>query len=154
MSKSHARSPEKAAASRRDLIVAASCGAGVALMIAASFAAVPFYDWFCRTTGYGGRTQVATAAPAGTLDRTVTVRFDGNVAGGLPWRFEPERPAMEVRLGEVITLNYQLLARFPIQAQTPSSQAYDYYTPDRRDTDAPQRIVVKLGTPENQAPGR
>jgi uncharacterized protein YfaS (alpha-2-macroglobulin family) len=52
--------------------------------------------------------------------------------------------------GQVITLNYQLLARFPIQAQTPSSQAYDYYTPDKRDTDAPQRIVVKLGTPENQ----
>jgi cytochrome c oxidase assembly protein subunit 11 len=99
------QSPERSA-TRRDLIVAASCGAAVALMIAASFAAVPLYDWFCRTTGYGGRTQVATAAPTGMLDRIVTVRFDGNVAGGLPWRFEPERPAMEVRLGEVITLNY------------------------------------------------
>ena len=25
-------------------------------------------------------------------DRTITVRFDSNVAAGLPWRFEPEQP--------------------------------------------------------------
>ncbi|MEC8132461.1 MAG: cytochrome c oxidase assembly protein, partial [Pseudomonadota bacterium] len=37
--------------------------AGLAvLMIGAAYAAVPLYDLFCRVTGYGGTTQVATAA--------------------------------------------------------------------------------------------
>jgi cytochrome c oxidase assembly protein subunit 11 len=34
------------------------------------------------------------------------VRFDSNVSGGLPWRFEPEAPSIQVRLGEVVTFNY------------------------------------------------
>ena len=91
---------------RRDMIVAASCGAFVALMVGASYAAVPLYDWFCRTTGFGGRTQVATSAPQVALGRTITVRFDGNVTGGLPWRFEPEQNSIQVRIGEVFTVNY------------------------------------------------
>lgn len=97
----------KAAPSRtRDVIVAASCGAFVAIMIGMSYAAVPLYDWFCRTTGFGGRTQVATSAPANMLDRKVTIRFDANVAPGLPWRMTPERPSIEARLGEVVTVDY------------------------------------------------
>ncbi len=91
---------------RRDLGVAAACGVFVAAMVGASYAAVPLYDWFCRTTGFAGTTQVATAGPAQSLDRTVTVRFDGNVGRGLPWRFEPERPSLQARLGDVITVNY------------------------------------------------
>lgn len=54
----------------------------------------------------------------------------------------------DVPSGQPRTLAYRLQARFPIEAQTPSSQAYDYYTPEQSDTDAPQRIVVKLGVPE------
>ena len=51
-------------ARRRDVIVAAACGAFVAGMVGMAYASVPLYDWFCRTTGFGGRTQVATGAPA------------------------------------------------------------------------------------------
>ena len=91
---------------KRDLIVAASCGAFVACMVGMSYAAVPLYDWFCRTTGFNGTTQVATQAPDTMLDQTVTVRFDANVAGGLPWRFEPEQNTIRVKLGEVVTVNY------------------------------------------------
>jgi len=91
---------------RRDLIVAACCGVFVAAMIGMSYAAVPLYDWFCRTTGFGGRTQVATAAPQRALGRTLTVRFDANVTGGLPWRFVPEQNSIDVRIGEVFTVNY------------------------------------------------
>jgi cytochrome c oxidase assembly protein subunit 11 len=91
---------------RRDMIVAASCGAFVAAMVGLAYASVPFYDWFCRTTGFGGRPQVATAAPQGAVGRTVSVRFDGNVTGGLPWRFQPEQNAIDVKLGEVVTVNY------------------------------------------------
>ena len=93
-------------APRRDLFVAFLCGGLVAAMIGLSFAAVPFYSWFCRTTGYGGTTQVATTRPTQMSDRTITVRFDSNVAAGLPWRFEPERRTIEVKLGEVVTVYY------------------------------------------------
>ena len=57
----------------------------VALMVGAAYAAVPFYNWFCRTAGYGGTTQRAHAAPAQTNERTITVYFDSNIAAGLPW---------------------------------------------------------------------
>jgi cytochrome c oxidase assembly protein subunit 11 len=94
---------------RRDLMVAAACGVCVAAMIGASYAAVPLYDWFCRVTGFAGTTQVATAAPTTVLDRKITVRFDANVGPGLPWRFEPERNSIEVRLGEVVTVHYRAI---------------------------------------------
>jgi cytochrome c oxidase assembly protein subunit 11 len=91
----------------RDALVAAICGLVVVLMVGASYAAVPFYNWFCRATGFNGTTQVATSAPsAGPLARTIAVRFDSNVAGGLPWKFEPEKTEIEVRIGEVVTVYY------------------------------------------------
>jgi cytochrome c oxidase assembly protein subunit 11 len=91
----------------RDATVAAACGAFVALMVGAAYAAVPFYNWFCRTTGFNGTTQVATSAPTSApLTRTIAVRFDSNVAGGLPWKFEPEQTEIQVRIGEVVTVYY------------------------------------------------
>jgi cytochrome c oxidase assembly protein subunit 11 len=91
---------------RRDLVVAGACGAFVAVMVGMAYAAVPLYDWFCRTTGFVGTTQVATAPPSEVLERTITVRFDGNVAPGLPWKFEPEQTTIRVKLGEVATVFY------------------------------------------------
>jgi cytochrome c oxidase assembly protein subunit 11 len=94
---------------RRDIMVAAACGVFVAAMVSAAYAAVPFYNWFCRTTGFGGTPQVATAAPSHIVNRTLKVRFDANIAGGLPWRFEPEQNFLEVRIGEVVTVNYRVV---------------------------------------------
>ena len=102
------RKPDLPSAPRRDVFIAFLCGGLVAAMVGLSFAAVPFYSWFCSTTGYGGTTQVATALPTHVFDRTVTVRFDSNVAAGLPWRFEPERRTVEVKLGEVVTVYYKV----------------------------------------------
>src|SRR5690348_17676063 len=91
----------------RDALVGGICGAVVVLMVGASYAAVPFYNWFCRTTGFNCTTQVATSAPASApLARKIAVRFDANVAGGLPWKFEPEQTEIEVRIGEVVTVFY------------------------------------------------
>lgn len=53
----------------------------------------------------------------------------------------------DVPEGKVYRFQYRLRARFPIKAQTGSSRAYDYYTPNRQDTQPPQRITVTLGTP-------
>jgi cytochrome c oxidase assembly protein subunit 11 len=94
---------------RRDLAVAAACGVFVATMVGAAYAAVPFYNWFCRATGFQGTTQVATSAPAGVLDRKVRIRFDANVSGNLPWRFEPDQTSIEARIGEVVTVGYTVL---------------------------------------------
>jgi cytochrome c oxidase assembly protein subunit 11 len=104
---------------RRDLIVAASCGAFVACMVGAAFAAVPLYDWFCRTTGFAGTPQVSQQAPDQVLARTLTVRFDSNVAPGLPWRFKPEQNEIKVRIGEVLTVHYKVtnLAARSVTAQ-------------------------------------
>jgi cytochrome c oxidase assembly protein subunit 11 len=94
---------------RRDVLVAGACGLFVAAMVGAAYAAVPLYNWFCRTTGFGGTPQVATAAPADILQRKIKVRFDANVAGGLPWRFEPEQNSIEVKIGEVVTVKYRVV---------------------------------------------
>ena len=94
---------------RRDLMVAGSAGVFAAFMVGMAYAAVPLYDWFCRTTGFGGTTQIATSAPGEVLDRKITIRFDSNISGGLPWRFEPERTSIEVRLGEVVTVDYRAI---------------------------------------------
>jgi len=108
MSATPTRSTDPARARRRDVGIAALCGVVVAAMVAMSYAAVPLYSWFCRTTGFAGTTQVATAAPGQVLDRTITVRFDANVGPGLPWRFEPERSAIDLKLGEVVTAVYSV----------------------------------------------
>ena len=93
----------------RDAVVAAACGAFVALMVAMAYAAVPLYGWFCRATGFGGIPQIASVAPAGMLERKITVRFDANVGPGLPWRFVPEVNAIDLRIGEVATVYYDVV---------------------------------------------
>jgi cytochrome c oxidase assembly protein subunit 11 len=72
----------------------------VGTMAALSFAAVPFYDWFCRTTGFGGTTSVADSGSDVILDRTVKIRFDANTDVGMPWQFKPVLREMTIRIGE------------------------------------------------------
>ncbi|XDA97441.1 cytochrome c oxidase assembly protein [Sulfitobacter sp. LCG007] len=72
----------------------------VIVMGALAWASVPFYNWFCRVTGFGGVTQVADADSDQILDRTVTVRFDGSVHSGMAWEFKPLERSMELRIGE------------------------------------------------------
>jgi cytochrome c oxidase assembly protein subunit 11 len=91
---------------RRDTLIAAVCGLVVALMVGASYAAVPFYDWFCRVTGFNGTTQRASTVPTHALERTIKVRFDSNISGGLPWKFRPEKTEIEVHIGDVVTAYY------------------------------------------------
>ncbi|WP_170379101.1 cytochrome c oxidase assembly protein [Ruegeria atlantica] len=72
----------------------------VVLMGGLAWAAVPFYDWFCRVTGFGGTVGVAETAPEDILDRKVTVRFDASKAKSMAWEFKPVEREMEVRIGE------------------------------------------------------
>jgi len=105
----------------RDAAVASICGFVVVFMVGASYAAVPFYNWFCRATGFNGTTQVATSAPSDApLQRKIAVRFDANVGPGLPWKFAPEQTEIEVRIGEVVTVFYTVTNQ---SARTTSAQA-------------------------------
>jgi cytochrome c oxidase assembly protein subunit 11 len=111
----------------RDAVVASICGFVVVLMVGASYAAVPFYNWFCRATGFNGTTQVATSAPSGVpLARKIAVRFDANIAPGLPWKFEPEQTEITVKLGEVVTVFYSVTNQ---AARTTAGQAAYNVTP-------------------------
>jgi cytochrome c oxidase assembly protein subunit 11 len=93
---------------KRRRIVAGVTIACVGAMLGLSYAAVPLYAAFCKATGYGGTTQVATAAPQTKGSRKLTVHFDANVAPGLPWSFEPETSAMEITPGQTVTAFYKV----------------------------------------------
>jgi cytochrome c oxidase assembly protein subunit 11 len=61
---------------------------------------VPLYRLFCAATGFGGQTQRAAVAADKISKRLITVRFETNVAPGLPWRFVPLQSQVKVHLGE------------------------------------------------------
>lgn len=72
----------------------------VFVMGALSWAAVPFYSWFCSVTGFGGVPLVADRGSDEILDRTVTIRFDGSLSRDMAWEFKPVVREMELRIGE------------------------------------------------------
>lgn len=102
--------------------------AGVAaLMLSLSFAAVPFYDWFCRVTGFAGTTSVASAGSDVILDQTVTIRFDASKDAGMPWDFKPIQRQMELRIGETGLAFFE--ARNPTDRVVAGTASYNV-TPD------------------------
>ena len=83
--------------------VALMAGLFALFMLAMGFAAVPLYRMFCAATGFGGTTQRANAAEAAKVQvaaQRISVRFDGNVENGMPWRFGPDQVTEEMRIGE------------------------------------------------------
>ncbi|MEZ8006556.1 MAG: cytochrome c oxidase assembly protein [Amylibacter sp.] len=99
----------------------------VAFMLAMSFAAVPFYDWFCRVTGFGGVTQKAVEESDVILDREITVRFDGSLDSNIDWKFKPIERTMTLRIGETGLAFYE--AHNPtdrVIAGTASFNVYPY----------------------------
>ncbi len=80
---------------------------GVALLMGAlAWASVPFYNWFCSVTGFGGTPLVAEQAPDEVLDQTVTVRFDASLERGMPWKFRPEVREITAKIGEPMLAYY------------------------------------------------
>jgi uncharacterized protein YfaS (alpha-2-macroglobulin family) len=69
------------------------------------------------------------------------------VAQGLIERFELAGRQIIVYLtdlpsGQPLSFRYRLQAKYPLRVQVPSSQAYDYYSPDRRGEERPLQVVV------------
>ena len=112
----------QAKAARNHLV--AACAVVVALaMVGAAYAAVPLYFLFCRATGFAGTTQVAAAAPALKGQRVLTVRFDANVAPGLPWTFEAETASVRLRTGATATVYFKVHNR--TQRETAATAVYN-----------------------------
>jgi cytochrome c oxidase assembly protein subunit 11 len=95
--------PDSAKNARTAVVVA-----GVAIgMVGVSFAAIPLYSAFCRATGFAGTTQVAKHATGERGARTISVRFNANVAPGLDVRFEPETESVAVQTGATATVFFR-----------------------------------------------
>lgn len=77
-------------------------------MAGLAYASVPLYDLFCKVTGFDGTPVVRDANTAQASERTISVRFDANVAPGLNWHFAPEKPEIQVKLGETTTVTYKI----------------------------------------------
>jgi cytochrome c oxidase assembly protein subunit 11 len=84
----------------KNLRIAFSAVAVSAAMLGLSFAAVPFYKAFCQATGFGGTTQRADAPPTKSTDHMISIRFDANTSGALPWKFQPRQTEMKIKIGE------------------------------------------------------
>lgn len=72
----------------------------VGIMGSLAYASVPFYDWFCRVTGFGGITQEADAGAETILDKTIKVKFDASKDRNMMWEFKPHQLEMELKIGE------------------------------------------------------
>ena len=92
---------------RANWIVAACCLAFFGGMIGVTFASAQLYTLFCKATGYGGTTQRVEQASDRILDKKITVRFDANVAPGLPWDFKPLQRSVEMKIGETVKIAYR-----------------------------------------------
>lgn len=100
------------------------------LMFGFGFALIPLYRAICELTGinvvtqrdadakdFARNTQVDTS-------RRVLVEFDANGQG--PWAFKPERAAVEVHPGELVTVVYELVNQQPRRS---AGQAIPSYAP-------------------------
>src|SRR5712691_5396066 len=95
-----ARAPMISLARRRNLKVVVPAVAVIGIMLGVVAYSPAIYRLFCAATGYGGTTQRADFDAGTVSDPIITVRFDSNVAPGLPWRFEPVQREVKVHLGE------------------------------------------------------
>lgn len=79
----------------------------VVVMGALAWASVPFYDWFCRVTGFGGVTNTADTGSSDILDQTITVKFDASLERDMPWTFKPMQREVTMRIGETGLIFYE-----------------------------------------------
>ena len=79
----------------------------VVTMVSLAFASVPFYDWFCRVTGFAGTTLTASSGPNVVINKEIKVRFDGSVDRGLDWEFRPVQKEIKLKIGETALAFYE-----------------------------------------------
>ncbi len=95
----------------------------VVFMGGLAWASVPFYDWFCRVTGFGGSTNVVDSGSDVILDQTIKIRFDASLERDMPWTFKPEVQEMEIRIGETGLAFYE--AHNPLDVPIAGQASYN-----------------------------
>jgi len=75
---------------------ALTCIGIAASMLGLAYASVLLYNLFYTVMGFGGTPMLASAPASKMLDRTLTIRFNANVAPNLRWRFTPKTPSITV----------------------------------------------------------
>ena len=76
------------------------------LMLSLSYAAVPLYDIFCRVTGFGGTTQIASSAPGSSGHPNINIRFESYITDSLNWDFYSKTKTVKIPMGEEKTIYY------------------------------------------------
>jgi uncharacterized protein YfaS (alpha-2-macroglobulin family) len=102
-------------------------------------------EWALVDLGTPPGFTILTEALQGRVNHDLDLPED--YPGGRVKKFETTGRQLLVYLadlayGEPLTFSYQLRARFPVKAQIPASQAYDYYNPDVAGTQTPTIITV------------
>lgn len=120
--------PANPATSRRNRMVAFTLAGLMSGMLGLSFAAVPLYRLFCQVTGYGGTPRIDASASPRVIDRTITVRFNADVNGVMPWKFAPVQRQVTLRLGEEAVAFYA--ARNPTKSPVTGVATYNV-TPEK-----------------------
>jgi len=71
-----------------------------------SYAAVPLYEMFCAATGYGGTVKKSKNAQDiismkhSNPPRQITIHFNADINGKIPWKFSPIQDTLKVFPGE------------------------------------------------------
>ena len=91
---------------------------------------VPFYYQICAAWNVNSLGQVDEKPVNTQVDasRTITVEFDSNAHGQLPWRFKPLVNHIEVHPGELATVEYEVVNE---RREAITGQAVPSYGPER-----------------------
>lgn len=80
------------------------------MMFGFGFAMVPFYNQICSATGLDkDRVPVDLKNTQVDESRWVTVQFDSNTIGNIPWRFVPLQNSLRVHPGELKQVEYRVV---------------------------------------------
>jgi cytochrome c oxidase assembly protein subunit 11 len=112
---------------RRNLVVAGVCVAFFGGMVGMSYAAVPLYAMFCQLTGFAGTPMRVEQYSDTVLDRDITIRFDANTSGALPWDFKPAARSVTIKIGETVKADYSATNMF---SEASSGRATFNVTPE------------------------
>ena len=96
----------------RNRLTATALSGIIVAMLGLSAASVPLYALFCKVTGYGGTTRVAsevTAGGGGAVE--VVVAFNADRDPKLPWTFRPLQREVRTKLGEEHLAFYEAVNR-------------------------------------------
>jgi cytochrome c oxidase assembly protein subunit 11 len=88
---------------RRNAYVFGGLFALVIAMNGFAYAMVPAYRAFCQQFGFAGTPIVEANGPESDVvlrDRTITVRFNSDIAPDLDWRFKPVQRRIDLNPGE------------------------------------------------------